>query len=363
MRRLTIAVIYNAEPPAVAEAPDDRASFGDLLRMIRHVARSLRSIGHRVHVVGVGHDLLAFQRKLTRIQPHVVFNQYDDAVVGASYEMRVASLVTMMGFPLTGSSPLALGITKSKYMCACLLVGAGVAIAPQPRLLETLRSVGQYAWEFPVIVRPAFEDSGLGLDTASVVTNKKTLREKVRQLLTEFRQPALAQKFLRGREFNVGIIGGNRPRVLPLAEVDYSRLPSTAQPIMSYAAKWIETSEEYRLTSVHCPATVEVVLAAKIRQVALAAFVAVGAWGYARVDMRLDGEGEPVVLEVNCNPCIDAGIGLARSAEVAGIPYPKLLDIIVRAALESHRRDVTMALPPRLVGSIALPRGRATPEP
>lgn len=356
MRRLTIALIYNAAPPVEPEAPDDRASFKDLLRLIRQVARALRSAGHRVEVVGVGHDLLAFQRTLSRLQPHVVFNQYDDAVVGASYEMRVASLVTMMGFPLTGSSPLALGITKSKYMCACLLVGAGVPIAPQPRLLETLRSIDHFGWEFPVIVRPAFEDSGLGLDPASVVTSKRALREKVRALLTEFCQPALAQKFLRGREFNVGLIGGSRPRVLPLAEVDYSRLPDSVLPIMSYAAKWIETSEEYRLTRVHCPAEVDPPLAAKIRDVALRAFVAVGAWGYARVDMRVDDHGEPVVLEVNCNPCIESGIGLARSAEVAGIPYPKLLDIIVRAALEPHRRDVTMTLPPRFVGSIPLPK-------
>src|SRR4029079_8567757 len=97
----------------------------------------------------------------------------------------------------------------------------------------------------------------------------------------------------------------NRPRVLPLAEVNYAELPPEIPPIMSYAAKWVETSTEYQKTSVLCPAPVEPELARKIGDVALRAFRAVGAKGYARVDMRLDEAGEPRVLEVNCNPCLD----------------------------------------------------------
>ena len=356
MTRLRIALIYNAEPPQEPEQQGDTASYRGLLTLIRQIAHALRSLGHQVSVVGVGHDLLAFQRKLRRLQPQVVFNQYEDTVVGLSYEMRIAAMVTMMGFPLTGSSALALGVSKSKYMCACLLVGAGVPIVPQTRLLERVSDVAGHSWEFPIILRPAFEDSGLGLDRDSVVRNKKALRDKVRQVLQEFRQPVLAQRFLGGREFNVGLIGGARPRVLPLSEVDYSKLPQTRLPIMSYAAKWIETSDEYRFISVTCPAPVEPELAVKIRAVARQAFLAVGAWGYARVDIRLDEDDEPRVLEVNCNPCLESGIGLARSAEAAGITYPKLLDSIVRSALERHRRDFTFAAAPAFLGSVPLPR-------
>jgi D-alanine-D-alanine ligase len=169
--------------------------------------------------------------------------------------------------------------------------------------------------------------------------SKKALRDKVREILRVYRQPALAQRFLPGREFNVGIIGGKRLRVLPLAEVDYSRLPANIPPIMSYAAKWVETSEEYQNTTVTCPADVEPQLGERVSQVALQAFRAVGGRGYGRVDMRLDEDNQPYVLEVNCNPCLDEGMGIARSAEKAGIPFPQLLQWIIRAALEQQPYD------------------------
>ena len=155
-------------------------------------------------------------------------------------------------------------------------------------------------------------------------------------MLREYKQPVLVQSFLPGREFNVSIIGGRRLRVMPLAEVNYSELPPDIPPIMSYAAKCIETTVEYQKTSVTCPAVVETELAREIVSTSLRAFRAVGAWGYGRVDVRLDAENRPCILEVNCNPCLEDGYGLSRQAACAGISYPHLLQMIVKAALGRH---------------------------
>lgn len=348
MKRLHIALVYNTFSTNVPELADDRSGMSDLLKMIRLIARSLRSLGNTVSLLPLAHDLFSFQRKLRRLNPDVVFNQYDDVVHGALYEMRLAALVRMMGYALTGSPALALGLTRYKFMSASLLAGAGIPIPANTAILETVRSVDHHVWQFPIIVQPSQEHAGIGLDRHSVVESKKALRLKVREILRTYSQPALAQRFLRGREFNVGIIGGNRPRVLPLAEVSYQDLPPEIPPIMSYAAKWVETSTEYQKTSVICPADVDPPLERRINEVSLAAFRAVGARGYGRVDMRLDDAGEPRVLEVNCNPCLDEGMGLARSADRAGISYPQLLKIIVRAALEKPLYDVDLPMMPRL---------------
>jgi D-alanine-D-alanine ligase len=315
--------------------------------MIRRIGRALRSLGHTVTVLALSHDLFAFQRRLRRLRPDVVFNQYDDVVHGALYEMRLAALVRMMGFPMTGSPALALGLSRYKYMSASLLAGAGIPIPPNTALLETVRAVDQHKWEFPIIVQASQEHAGIGLDRHSIVHSKKQLRDKVRDILRNFGQPALAQRFLPGREFNVGLVGGSKLRVMPLAEVNYAELPPEIPPIMSYDAKWVETSVEYQKTSVICPAQVEPELARLIGETAIRAFRAVGGWGYGRVDVRLDEQGTPRVLDVNCNPCLDEGIGLARSAEKAGIPFPQLLQLIVKAALERqpYDADVPMLLP------------------
>ncbi|MER3417323.1 MAG: hypothetical protein C4297_14105 [Gemmataceae bacterium] len=344
MKGLHVALIYNALESGLPEAPEDRSGTADLRRTIRLIARTLRRLGHRVTVVPIGSDFLGFQRKLRRLHPDVVFNQYDDVVHGALYEMHVAAIVRMLGFPMTGSPSLALGLSRYKYMTMSLLAGAGLPVPPDTVLLETVSAVDAHRWQFPILVQASQEHAGVGLDRDSVVYTKKAMREKVRYILQHYRQPALAQHFLPGREFNVGLVGGHRLRVLPLAEVDYSQLPPNIPPIMSYAAKWLENTEEYQKTSVICPASVEPALAEEIGRLAVRAFRAVGGWGYGRVDIRLDEGGRPCVLEVNCNPCLDEGMGLARSAERAGISYPQLLQIILKAALERPSFDMDLSL-------------------
>lgn len=337
---LHVVLVYNGDEETAPHQPDDRASISDLKIMIRLMAKALRSVGYRVTVLPLARNLSSFVRKLRRLQPDVVFNQYDDVVHGALHEMRVPALIRMMGYPMTGSPALALGLTRYKHMTASLLQGAGVLIPPSTELLERAGDIDGRHWQFPLIVQPSQEDAGMGLDRHSVVHSKSALRNKLRQIIQEFHQPALVQAYLSGREFNIGIVGGRRPRPMPIAEVDYSALPSEIPAIMSYAAKWIETSEEYQKTSVICPADVEPELAEQIRSTALRAFRAVGAWGYGRVDMRLDDANRPCVLEVNCNACLEEGHGLARQAARAGIEYPELLKMVVKAAFEGPPHDL-----------------------
>ncbi len=352
MKHLRIALIYNAYTDGTPEAPGDQGGSRYLGLQIRRFARAMRGLGHTVRVLPVTQDFTAFQRRLLRMRPDVVFNQYDDVLHGALYEMRIAALVRMLGLPLTGSPALGLALTRYKHMSASLLAGLGIPIPPCTALLERLGDVDRHAWQFPLIVQPSQEHAGIGLGRDSIVRSKRDLRDRVRRILVTYNQPALAQRFLAGREFNVGIVGGRKPRVLPLAEVDYSRLPPDIPPIMSYAAKWEEETVEYQRTSIVCPARVEEDLARRIAAVALQAFRAVGAWGYGRVDMRLDEEGVPRVLEVNCNPLLDRGVGIARSAERAGIGFSQLLELVIRAAFEGPPFDQSMPLP----ASAAVPR-------
>lgn len=342
-RRLHVALVYNSDDCG-PERPEDRGGTADLRAMIRRMAKALRHVGYKVTVVPLARNLFAFQRKLRRLAPDVVFNQYDDVVHGALYEMRLAALVRMMGYPITGSPALAVGLTRYKYMTASLLQGAGIRIPYCTEVLERVSDVNRRAWAFPLIVQASQEHAGMGLDRDSIVHTKKALRDQMRGVLQEYKQPVLVQSFLPGREFNVAIVGGRRLRVMPLAEVDYTQLPAEIPPIMSYAAKCIETSEEYKKTSVICPAEVEPELAREIISTSLKAFRAVGGWGYGRVDVRLDAEERPCVLEVNCNACLDDGYGIARQALCAGITYPRLLQMVVKASLEGPPYDADIPM-------------------
>ncbi|MCX6572703.1 MAG: hypothetical protein NTX99_01805 [Candidatus Aminicenantes bacterium] len=344
MKKLRIALIYNAYTDAQPDEKADTGSLHYLRQMIRNIARGLRRPRHEVAVIPLAGDLSVLQRKLDRLRPDVVFNQYDDVVHGALYEMRLAAFIRMLGYPMTGSPALALGLSRDKHMSLSLLKGAGLPIPPSTTIIERLRDVDEHKWTFPLIVHAAQEHAGIGLDRNSVVETKTALRDKAREILKTYRQPALVQHFLKGREFNVGLVGGRSLRVLPIAEVDYSRLPRTIPPILSYAAKWVETSVEYKRTTVICPARLDADMTVRLNKTAVKAFRAVGGWGYGRVDLRLDENGEPVILEVNCNPCLDSGMGLARSAERGGMPYPELLQNIVKAAFEGPPYDMHLPI-------------------
>ncbi len=345
MKKLNIAIVYNSYEDVKAEASsDDNSSTPHLRQMIRRIARTLGGLGHKVAVIHLAGDLASLQRKLNRLKPHVVFNQYDDVVQGALYEMRFAAFIRMLGYPITGSPALALGLSRDKYMALSLLKGAGIPIPSDTVLLRQVSEIDRNKWHFPLFVHPGQEHAGIGIGRDSVVHTKKALREKTREVIRDFKQPALVQGFLPGREFNVGLVGGRKLRVMPLAEVDYSGLPDSIPPIMSYAAKWVESSVEYKHTNVICPADVEPDLASLIEATAVKAFRVIGGWGYGRVDIRLDEEGVPCVLDVNCNPCIDKGIGLARSAERAGIGYPDLLQAVIKAAFEGPPNDMQLPI-------------------
>ncbi len=344
MKSLRVALIYNAFLDSQPGEPVDTGSEDHLRKMIRTMARAIRRLGHHVVIVPLSDDLAALQRKLRRIRPDVVFNQYDDVVHGALYEMRIAAFIRMLGFPITGSPALSLGLSRDKFMALSLLKGAEIPIPPDTALLERVGQIEGRRWKFPLIIHPGQEHAGIGLDRQSVVETKTALREKVREVIREYHQPVLIQHFLPGREFNVGVVGGRRLRVMPLAEVDYSALPESIPPIMSYAAKWISTSVEYKKTRVICPAKVAPALAARIGETAAKAFRTIGGWGYGRVDMRLDENGEPRVLEVNCNPCLDNDMGLARAGKRAGISYPGLLGLVIKAAFEGPPFDLNLPI-------------------
>ncbi|MCX6560536.1 MAG: hypothetical protein NTZ26_08465 [Candidatus Aminicenantes bacterium] len=356
MKSLRVALIYNSYQDSQPGEATDHGSVDHLRSMIRRMARAIRRLGHTVEIVPLADDLAALQRKLRRIRPDVVFNQYDDVVHGALYEMRVAAFIRMLGFPMTGSPALSLGLSRDKFMAISLLKGAEIPIPPDTALIERVSQIETRQWRFPLIIHPGQEHAGIGLDRQSVVETKKALREKVREVIREYNQPVLVQRFLPGREFNVGVIGGRRLRILPLAEVDYSGLPESIPPIMSYAAKWISTSVEYKRTRVICPAKVDPSLAARIGEVAAKGFRTIGGWGYGRVDMRLDENGEPRVLEVNCNPCLDDGMGLARAAKRAGISYSELLGLVIKTAFDPPPFDLN--LPIFTLKPKPLPRGK-----
>src|SRR5581483_7326069 len=275
----------------------------------------------------------------------LVFNLCEGVHGKGEWEEHVVGTLEFAGVPVTGASLWTLAACRRKPVANALLAQAGL---PVPRWVVAQGRIDD-DFPLPAIVKPAAEDASAGLDRGSVASDRKALRARVAAMTEQFDE-VLVQEYIPGREFNVGFVG---TRALPVAEIDFSRMPEGAWPILTYAGKW-EVGSPDDLGSVPvCPAAIPQKLAATLVRVAETTWRTMQGKGYGRVDLRVDEQGRPWVLEVNPNPDLNDDAGLSRMARAAGWDYAELVRRIAELALrEAHglrrsRRPPACSGPPR----------------
>jgi D-alanine-D-alanine ligase len=265
----------------------------------------------------------------------VVFQLAESIGGDARLEAAAAWLLEWARIPYTGSGPVAITIALQKPLARAVLTSRDVPV-PIGFVLESATDSIPAPIEAGTswIVKPSREDASHGISTASVVRGERAVRDRAAWVLATYRQPALVEEFVDGREINVSILGsGPTAQILPLAEIDWSGFPEGAPRLVTFAAKWDPSSPEYK-GSMPAPAQdLGPELERLIRDRARAAYDALGLEGYGRIDLRVHATRGPLVIDVNPNPDISPDAGLAKAAARGGIAYEQLIARIVRAAL------------------------------
>jgi D-alanine-D-alanine ligase len=274
---------------------------------------------------------------LEREQPDVVLNLIESVDGISSLEVAAAWLLELSGVPYTGAPPRALQLALDKSIAKAVLAARGVPVAAG-LVMETGDEPLPPRLRWPLIVKPVREDGSNGITQDSVVADEAALRRRVAQVVAEFLQPALVEEYVDGREINVAMLGeGDSLEMLPLAEIDFAGYPEGRRRIVTYDAKWDPGSQEYTGTVSVAAKDMDEGLRKRLAAVALAAHRAIGVRDYARVDIRLDPERGPIVLEVNPNPDISPDAGIARTAARVGMSHSALVQRIVNMAIERGR--------------------------
>jgi len=323
---MKVLILYNDVQSVDKGEARDLVSAQGVVAAARAVEEALRP-SHEVVCLPVPFDP---SEVLAGYDPRewVVFNLLEGLGSRADLEPEAAAILGRLGYRNTGSSPESMALCLDKARTKTLLQSAGI---PTPDFQVTDDPDADISVPLPAIVKPVAEDASLGIDDGAVVSTLDELRARVEYIVSAYRQPALLEEFVVGREFNIALWGNGHPECLPLAEIDYSGIHDPLRRICSYAAKWDPERDEYYLTPVVCPAKVDAGLANSIGGVAVAAYEATGCRGYARVDMRLRGR-QPYVLEVNPNPDISPDAGFPRAAHAAGYDYSRMVEKIVGLA-------------------------------
>ena len=348
---MLVAVIYNEvkDPHEVVDPPSrtlqtEALGFEPCFDLeetsteedIAEIVQALEAEGMEVFSYNLQDRFEDLIRALTQQRPDVVFNLVEARWDAPFLEMIAAGIYEIMDIRYTGSTPSTLGLCQRKNVTKRILLAHGI---PTPRFKTVMKNDTsfQHRLHYPLVVKPAREDGSQGVDDESVVVDLLSLKQRVRYILDEFQQPAMLEEFIDGRELNVSILGLEEPVVLPISEVDFSKLPKSANTIFTYQAKWEPIHEVYHRTPSICPAPLSKRLEKEVREIALRAYQVMGCRDYARIDLRLDKQKRPFVLEVNPNPHLSEGMGFMRSAESGGLSFGQTLKKIVELAWNRGR--------------------------
>jgi len=330
-----VAVLYNA--PSLPPDHPDHSSEADVVEVAHAVAGSLCDRGYDAAPLPASPPVVDLVRNLADFAPDVVFNLIEGFGGSSGGEGHVSGLLELLGLPYTGCPPEAQMLGHSKGKTKALLRGLGLPTAPFA-VVEAGEPVPDWPGPWPALVKPESEDASLGIDQRSVVESPGALALAVERLRASHPGGLLIEAYLPGREFNVGVLALPVPEALPVAEIVYE-VPQGAWPILTYAAKWAEGSAEDLASRPRCPAEVDAELVGRLSRLAVAAFRATGCRDYARVDFRLDGEGSPMILEVNPNPDIGPEAGLARAIRAQGLDHGATLARLVEQAIGRGKTD------------------------
>jgi D-alanine-D-alanine ligase len=300
-----------------------------------HVQEALQKNGYKTSLFNMNSDIKRLIQFVEEKEPDLIFNLCEAVGDESTHEMFVAGIYEIMGVPYTGAGAFALGMCQNKARTKQALSFHKIRV-PRFALYKNVNEVSEdeFDLKFPVIVKPSAEDASVGIDNGSIVDTIAGVRKRVRHIFQNFDQPAIVDEYVEGRELNVAIIGNRRPITLPISEIDFSGLPADFPHIVTYNAKWMEGTDEYKGTVGVCPAQIPADVERQAKEIALKCYRVMGCRDYARVDMRLDKNNNLYVIEVNPNPDISDDAGFARSAREYGFSFDEIINKIVEYALE-----------------------------
>lgn len=338
---------------ALGYGEEDVAEF-DTIETIEAIEAALRRLGHDCVRVGHGRELA--RRFVAGERFDLVFS-IAEGLKGRSREAQVPALCELFEQPYVFSDPLTMAVTLDKAVAKRIVRDAGIPTAPFLVYERAGQDLGGWS-HYPAFVKPLAEGTGKGCEKASMVSDEAALRASAEHILARYKQPALVESYLPGREFTIGIVGtGADARVVAVMEIVLLTAAGADAGVYSYTNK----EECERLVAYHLADDAEARLAAER---ALAAHRALACRDASRHDFRSDAHAEPAFMEVN--PI--AGLHPTHSdlpilSGLAGVGYDTLIAAIVASAARRYGLASVEPVEPATASKAKAAKGKASAKP
>jgi D-alanine-D-alanine ligase len=323
--KLRILIAYNDPADAVAGGLDyiSEVAVKDEADIVYD---TLLEMGHSPALMPVGGIEKCFAQTRA-FAPDMIFNLCEGFHGKSKHEMHIAGLWELAGIPYSGNRPITLGLSQNKVLAKNIFNANGI---PTPGYEVFEKAPEKSRLGYPVFAKPSCEDASLGISQDSVIHDIGSLRKSVSALISKYGGSVLVEKYIEGREFNVSVMGSEKPKALPVSEIDFSALDEGIPKITGYEAKWLADHPFYRKTPSVCPAKISAGLRKRLEATALKVYGLLMGKDYGRVDFRVDADDNIYVLEFNPNPDISPDAGFAKALTAAGIGYRDFLKTIIR---------------------------------
>jgi D-alanine-D-alanine ligase len=350
MKKFKVALLANLKvnAPKFEGMAEDQWDDLDSEKTINALVEAIRAGGHVCEFLEGDISLYDTIRKYN---PDICFN-ICEGHFGDAREAQVPAMLEMLRIPYTGSKVLTLALALDKSMTKRVLVYHDL---PTPTF-QTFERVDEPLTSdmiFPLFVKPSREGTGMGVTSKSIVHNEEEMRERISYILERYKQPALVERYIEGREVTVGLVGNlegivarrlpeneSAPRVqaglrfFPPMEVD---LKPYAETDTVYSNR-LKVALADQLTYL-CPAPLDDDMIDELTWLTAAVFRVTGGQDVSRVDFRLDvhDSWKPYILEINPLPGLSPGISdLVIEAAAEGVGHAHLVNMILDTALKRY---------------------------
>ncbi len=337
---MNIAIVYNADTHLKPHLnPVERLCEDDVLESARDIQATLAQ-RHHCTLIPVG-DCIA--RSLAEIRDHapdLVFNLCESVRGRADWEPHFALALDMIGIRYCGCDAVTLALTQDKGLVKLLLrefdvpTPAGFAVGPdccETELLANIAALLDRAASGHVIIKPSREDGGIGVDASGVVNDPATALDRCRVVWANYRQPALVETFIDGKEYNLALYASPRGLVtLPPGEIVFAPNIAPEARIVGWKAKWSVDSAEYLGSESRIAHDLDAAVHAEITSTCQRVAALIGMDGYCRFDLRrAHDDGRIYVIDINPNPALTPDTGFRKALAAAGIPFADFLDELI----------------------------------
>jgi len=327
-----IILLYNVEESIACGEPQDLVALQDRASVANQILSALNSYGYHAVPITVRGSLEELEESLRPFPPQTafVFNICDSFAGSNRDAVKVVRLLEKLNYRHTGSSSTTVSLCIDKSRTKTRLLANGI---PTPFYQVYTQPSGFYEHIFPSIIKPARDDGSVGINSNAVVTNQEQLVNQVAYIIEQYRQPALVEAFIPGRELSISMMGNKHIEVLPISEMDYSEITDSLKHFLSFESKWVPESFDFQHIPTRCPANIHGEDKFRVMDAAIRAFRAVGLRDFGRVDIRYH-DGIPYVIDINEIPDLAPESGFPTAALKAGYDYAGMIDRLLRIAMK-----------------------------